>query len=740
MDPVEINRSNDAYPFFIALTEHQNSLYTKSRPNLDFSRATHQGKAGPANPRIELSHHIFDIQVQMTTIPVSKTPKALVVIGAYLLIASACGGGGDGGGGENPTPSELIKVSGDSQVVEVNKTIPLSLVVKVLDGSGTPMSGVSVVFTVTSGAGNLAGTTSVTVATDHSGLAGVSTWKVGSNAAGDDAVRASVTGVAPIVFHAIGEPGLPAILSKLTGDQQTGVVNAVLPDSLSVRVSDAFANHVGAGVTVTFAITSGGGMLANLTAITDTAGVAVARQWRLGTVVGVNTVQASVATINAFFGATGVHGQLAVVTPTGDGQSGTSGEVLPLPLELVASDQYGNPVAQVPVTWQVTGGGGTLAPGAPETDAAGRVTAPWTLGLIIAPNSATATVAGFSPFVFNAPGTAFTTATLDAGSGHSCALAPSGEAYCWGLNDQGQTGQPIATAPLVLIPTLVPNSPIFTRVFAGGAFSCGLSATGVASCWGSNNVGQLGDGTFTNRTTPVLVTGSHVFDSLYAGYKHTCGLMSSGAAYCWGDGASGQIGDGLQLSRSSPTLVTGNHTFVSLALREDGTCGIVTGGSVFCWGLSYGAVPVAAGGGIAFTSITSGALHTCGHSTGGADYCWGDNSQGQLGNPAGGGPIPIVVQGGLVFSQLAAGASFTCGLSGSDIYCWGQNDEGQSSAVPVKVNAPLTFSFVSPGSHFTCAIGNMSAVYCWGRNFGSLGDGTLLSRIAVGAVDRPPGY
>jgi len=34
-----------------------------------------------------------------------------------------------------------------------------------------------------------------------------------------------------------------------------------------------------------------------------------------------------------------------------------------------------------------------------------------------------------------------------------------------------------------------------------------VMADGHVYCWGSNNSGQLGDGTFTERDSPVLVNG-----------------------------------------------------------------------------------------------------------------------------------------------------------------------------------------------------------------------------------------
>jgi alpha-tubulin suppressor-like RCC1 family protein len=45
------------------------------------------------------------------------------------------------------------------------------------------------------------------------------------------------------------------------------------------------------------------------------------------------------------------------------------------------------------------------------------------------------------------------------------------------------------------------------QISSGDNHTCALLADGTARCWGNNGVGQLGDGTTTNRTSPVAVFG-----------------------------------------------------------------------------------------------------------------------------------------------------------------------------------------------------------------------------------------
>jgi len=78
-------------------------------------------------------------------------------------------------------------------------------------------------------------------------------------------------------------------------------------------------------------------------------------------------------------------------------------------------------------------------------------------------------------------------------------------------------------------------------------------------------VGQLGDGTSgypASRSTPTLVSGGLVFVEVAAGAgfsppddSHTCGRTISNAIYCWGSNNFGQLGDGTTQDRAEPVRV-----------------------------------------------------------------------------------------------------------------------------------------------------------------------------------------
>jgi hypothetical protein len=71
---------------------------------------------------------------------------------------------------------------------------------------------------------------------------------------------------------------------------------------------------------------------------------------------------------------------LVLAPYAGDGQSGTVGTTLADSLVVELRTPSGQPVPNAEVTWTVLSGGGSVSPGAPRTDAQGRVAAAWTLG------------------------------------------------------------------------------------------------------------------------------------------------------------------------------------------------------------------------------------------------------------------------------------------------------------------------------------------------------------------------
>ena len=152
---------------------------------------------------------------------------------------------------------------------------------------------------------------------------------------------------------------------------------------------------------------------------------------------------------------------------------------------------------------------------------------------------------------------------------HSCGLTSVGFAFCWGTNRNGQLGNGSTSGPdycptypntgaCSLTPIAVNGGLHFDLLALGGSHSCGLANGGVAYCWGANGNGELGNGSRTTSSTPIAVSSGFAFEAIAAAITgYTCAITASGAAYCWGKNDVGQLGNGSTSDASTPVAVSG---------------------------------------------------------------------------------------------------------------------------------------------------------------------------------------
>jgi alpha-tubulin suppressor-like RCC1 family protein len=353
--------------------------------------------------------------------------------------------------------------------------------------------------------------------------------------------------------------------------------------------------------------------------------------------------------------------------------------------------------------------------------------------------------------------------SVNAGHEFTCGLTPDSTAYCWGSNQSGQLGDGTTNSRLTPGAVHMPTGIGLIAMTVGGAHACGLTVNGEAYCWGENNsYGQVGDGTTTNRLAPVPVhSGGVTFASIAAGGAHTCGLTATGQTYCWGQNLNGQLGNNSTTNQSTPVQVLqpGGVTFESITAGESHTCGLTATQVAYCWGwdgfgqLGDGgttdqSVPVAVSGGEIFVTLTAGGVHTCGRTPAGPPFCWGANVHGELGDGTGNNsstPVQVAMPTGVDSLTPVAGGNHTCGLPyPGAAYCWGYNFRGQigdgttsDRLSPVAVHQPASVDFLnlSLGLYHSCGLTPAGAAYCWGSNTsGQLGDGTTTNRSAPVAV------
>jgi len=309
----------------------------------------------------------------------------------------------------------------------------------------------------------------------------------------------------------------------------------------------------------------------------------------------------------------------------------------------------------------------------------------------------------------------------------------------------------------------------WSQIDAGNSYTCALSV-GKVYCWGYNTDGQLGNNSTSNSAVPVAVDTSGVLagktvTAFSTGVSHSCVVASDNKAYCWGSNDVGQLGNNTTTNSSVPVAVDvsgdlAGKTILSISTGNQRTCVIASDNQAYCWGvlvLTPAAIDtsgVLAGKTIA--SISVGGSHSCVVASDNQAYCWGYNTDGQLGNNStSNSAVPVAVDtsgvlAGKTIASISAGGSHSCVIaSDNQAYCWGSSSLGQvgnnstaSSLVPVAVDtsgvlAGKTVLSIKTGSQrHTCAIASDNQVYCWGsNNIGQLGDSSTIGRLVPVAVD-----
>jgi alpha-tubulin suppressor-like RCC1 family protein len=149
---------------------------------------------------------------------------------------------------------------------------------------------------------------------------------------------------------------------------------------------------------------------------------------------------------------------------------------------------------------------------------------------------------------------------------HSSAITETGKLYTWGYNTQGQLGDGTTTQRNT--PTLIDafGGEKIVAVSLGQHHSSAITETGKLYTWGFNNYGQIGDGTTTNRPTPTLIDafgGEKIVAVSLGGFwnsssdntYHSSAITETGKLYTWGRNHVGQLGDGTTTNISTPTLI-----------------------------------------------------------------------------------------------------------------------------------------------------------------------------------------
>ena len=273
--------------------------------------------------------------------------------------------------------SKMVKVFGDGQSTIQGTACQSPFVVRVLDQNGNPREKVQVAWGITTGEGHLSDRYTLT---SDDGIA-ASTLDELDRRSPDAVIRATALGSKGTLtadFNVTATQRTLTDLVILTGNNQSGITGRELRGSLQVLALDQ-NDDVLPNIAITFAVTAGDGSLSTLSAVTANNGVAITN-WMLGDA-GTNTCTATSGTHTVTFTATAADIAYSLHLRYGNNQVGIVGQRLPGALVLRVTDQLGEPIEGVIVTWTVLTGEGTLQ-SSPQTesDLRGYAFARWQLG------------------------------------------------------------------------------------------------------------------------------------------------------------------------------------------------------------------------------------------------------------------------------------------------------------------------------------------------------------------------
>ncbi len=342
-----------------------------------------------------------------------------------------------------------------------------------------------------------------------------------------------------------------------------------------------------------------------------------------------------------------------------------------------------------------------------------------------------------------------------AGSYHSGAISSIGRVFTWGRNTEGQGGVgniTNQTVPNEITPSsfgLVGGDTIVSLEL-GFVHSVALSSTGRVFTMGSNNQGQLGNGTTTLTSSPIEITNRFTLNngktitSVYAGAYFSGALSSNGNVFMWGNNEQGQVGNSSTAAVLSPVNITtrfnldAEDRIQSLSLGYNHASAISEDGKVFMWGSNRAGGSYS--GQIGFDANTSimnvpmnitnafnlnpnetiqsmslGSYYSSALTSTHRVFTWGLNDQRQLGNgtqsSATNTHIPVNITSRFTLTDNEVVASLNMGhyssfalTSTGQIFAWGQNHVGQygngnlnSSNTPIAAmsGSPSTVSNVT---------------------------------------------
>jgi len=308
---------------------------------------------------------------------------------------------------------------------------------------------------------------------------------------------------------------------------------------------------------------------------------------------------------------------------------------------------------------------------------------------------------------------------VSAGVEQTCVVA-NGGLWCAGYNGAGQLGDGTTNLSALPVNSIQENSGVTSVALNLGNLVCATVAGGV-KCWGQN-WGGIGNGTTYSQTpVSVIATGSGV-TGVSVSMKHGCAIASS-FVRCWGNNEEGELGNGSFIASATPVTVRSSAAIpVTVNYSLEGGSGnppmqseVQSGSSFVVAGTPTRAAYTFLGWSDGVALFQSGSSYTVGDSAVTLTAVWSANTYSLSFNSNGGSAVSTIAF--TLNESISAPPAPT--RSGYTFAGWSATDGGSSVTFPyspnvaenVTLHAAWTVSLYTVTYHYNSATSGNSSVF-----------------------------
>ena len=292
---------------------------------------------------------------------------------------------------------------------------------------------------------------------------------------------------------------------------------------------------------------------------------------------------------------------------------------------------------------------------------------------------------------------------VSAGKNFASAITSDGILLVWGLGSNGEMGNGTtsnSSIPLVLPPQSSPSLPAnFVDVSCGESHIGAVKSDGSIWMWGRNQFYQLGNGNTNTSLNPIQLpstnfsnaAGAYIWRKISCGYNYCFAISNIDQLWCWGDNQYGQLGSGSFTNILRPSLVSNLDKWNSISCGKSNTVGIKIDRSLHATGdNTYGQLGtgnltnttsfIRVGTDNDWKQVSCGENHTIAIKTNGTMWAWGNNDSGQLGFGVGiaSTSTPIQIGSDINWKQVSCGSSGSSAIkTDGSLWSWGLNNSDQ---------------------------------------------------------------